>query len=68
MRALLDDAALIENDEPVERGDGREPMRDRNDGLALDQGRERILNNRLDLGIERRRRLVQDQDRCVLQR
>ena len=42
-------------------------MGDGDHGLALHQGRERLLDRRLDLRIERRGRLVEDQDRRVLQ-
>ena len=67
MCALLGDAALIEHDQPIEPRDGREPMRNGDDGLLLDQGRERVLDRRLDFGIERRRCLVEHQDRRVFQ-
>ena len=67
MRALLDDAALLEHDQAVERRDGREPVRDGDHGLALHQRRERLLDRRLDLRVERRGRLVEDQDRRVLE-
>ena len=66
MCAFLDDAALIEHDQPVHRGDGREPVRDGDDGLPLHQSRA-LLDRRLDFGIERRRCLVEHQDRRVLQ-
>ena len=38
VRALLDDAAVVENDQPVHARDGREPVRDGDHGLAGHQG------------------------------
>src|SRR5689334_14384576 len=35
--AFLDDAPVVHDDQPVHRGDGRQPMRDRNHSLALHQ-------------------------------
>src|SRR3954447_24715065 len=67
MRALLDDPPLLEHDQAVERRDGREPVGDRDHGLARHQRRERLLDRRLDLRVERRGRLVEDQDRGILQ-
>src|SRR4051812_10645454 len=37
VRALFDDAALVHHDQPVERRDGGQPVRDRDHGLALHQ-------------------------------
>src|SRR5688572_22212705 len=65
--ALLDDLAGIEHHEPVHARDRREPMRDRDDGLALHQVEELLLDRELDLAVERRRRLVEDENRRVLQ-
>src|SRR5207302_6549733 len=60
MRAMLDDAAALEDVDGVALRGGREAMRD-HDGRAsparLRQGAEDL---RLGLGIERRRRFVQD--------
>ena len=67
MRAFLDDVALVHDDQPVHRRDGRQPVRDGDHGLAFHQPVEVLLDRRLDLRIERRRRLVEDQDRRVLQ-
>src|SRR5678815_5884806 len=67
VRSLLDDAALLENDKPIHAGDRREPVRDRDHGLALPQRRELVLDRELDLAVERGRRLVEDQDRRVLE-
>ena len=67
MRALFDDAALVEHHQPVHARDGREPVRDRDHGLAFHQVAEARLDRGLDFGIERRGRLVEHQDRRVLQ-
>ena len=67
VRADLGDLAPVEHDQAVHRRDRRQPMRDRDDGLALHQRVEVLLDRRLDLGVERRGRLVEDQDRRVLQ-
>ena len=67
VRSLLDDAALLENDEPIHAGDRREPVRDRDHGLALHQRRELVLDRELDLAVERGGGLVEHQDGRVLQ-
>ena len=67
MRPLLDDPALVEHDQPVERGDRRQPVGDGDHRLAFHQPVEIVLDRRLDLRIERRGRLVEDQDRRILE-
>ena len=67
MAALLDDRALVEHDEPVEIGDRRQAVGDGDHGLAGHQVEQLLLDRRLDLAVERRGRLVQDQDRRVLE-
>ena len=67
VRPFLDDAAVVHDDQPVHRRDGRQPVRDGDHGLAFHQPVEVLLDRRLDLRIERRGRLVEDQDRRVLQ-
>ena len=67
MRAFLDDAALLHHDQAIHRGDSREAMRDGDHALALHERVERTLDRRLDLRIERARRLVQNEDRRVLE-
>src|SRR4051812_14399483 len=67
VRALLDDATLVHHDEPVHRRDGRQPVRDGDDGLALHELVEVLLDGGFRLGIERRRRLVKDKYGRVLQ-
>ena len=67
MRALLDDPAALENDQPVHPPDRREPVRDDDGRPPRQQRPERVLNERLALRVERAGRLVQDEDRRVLQ-
>jgi len=59
VRALLDDAAMVEHHQAVHAGDGREPLRDR--GLARHQGAEALLDRRFDFAVERGGRLVEDE-------
>src|ERR1043165_5438641 len=67
VRPLLDDAAAVEDAEPGPAADRRQPGGDRDNGAAFHQLGELLLNRRLDLGIQRRRRLVEDQYGRVLQ-
>ena len=57
----------VEHDERVHAAHGRQPMRDHDRRPARHQRPERVLNERLALGVERARGLVEDQDRRVLQ-
>ena len=68
VRALLDDAASVERHDAVGTLDRRQPVRDDERRAAAHQQVERgLLHLRsLGLGVERRRRLVEDQDRGVL--
>src|SRR5262249_12844015 len=67
VRALLDDAAALEHDQPVHAGDGREPVGDRDHDLAGHQGAEARLDRGLDLAVERGGRLVEHQHRGILE-
>ena len=67
MAADFDDAALIEHDQPIHGRDGRQAVGDGDHRLAGHQAVERLLDRRLDLRIERRGRLVEDEDRRILQ-
>src|SRR6185312_1914597 len=49
---LLDDAAAIEHDEPVHGRDCGEAVGDRDDGLALHELVELVLNCRLHFAVE----------------
>src|SRR6185369_8340648 len=59
VRAFLDDAAFVHDDDAVRRAHGREAVRDDDRRAVGHQPVERILNQPLALGIERRRRLVE---------
>ena len=65
--ALLDDAAVVEHDQPVHLRDGGEPVRDGDHGLAGHQRVEARLDRGFDFAVERRGRLVEHQDRRVLE-
>ena len=67
VRPLFDDAAGVEHDEAVHLRDGREPVRDGDHRLAAHQRAEALLDRGLDLAVERRGRLVEHEDRRVLQ-
>ena len=57
----------VDDDQPVQRGDGRKPVGDGDHRLAAHQQLQLALDRRLDLAVERRGRLVEHQDRRVLQ-
>src|SRR4051812_14424613 len=65
--AGLDDAALVEAEDAVGVADGREPVRDDEGGAPLHDLLERELELALGRGVERARRLVEDQHRRVLE-
>ena len=67
MRADLDDAAAVEHDDLVGVAHGREPVRDRDRRPPLGEPLERLLHRALGLRVERRGRLVEDEDRRVAQ-
>src|SRR5688572_27144057 len=52
VRSLFDDLARIEHDEPIHARNRGEPMRDRDDGLALHQVEQLLLDRELDLAVE----------------
>src|SRR6185369_12017189 len=64
--AHFDDTAGVDDDDAVGALDRREAVRDDEAGAPLHQPVERLLDQALGLGVERRRRLVEDQDRRVL--
>ncbi len=66
MGALLDDGASIEDDQPVEVSDGAEAVGDGEHRLPFHQILQTLLNGVLDLAVQGRGRLVQDQDGGVL--
>jgi hypothetical protein len=67
VRALLDDAALIEHDQTVHACDGGESVRHRNHSLACHQRLQARLDGGLDLAVERGRCFVEHQDRRILE-
>src|SRR5580704_8102142 len=67
MAALLDDAAVLDYHEPVHLRDGGEPVRDGDDGLAGHQRVEVLMDRGFDLAVERGGRLVEHQDRRILE-
>ena len=67
MVAFLDDAAAVHDDEAVHRGDGREPVRDGDHGLAFHEPVQALLNHGLDFAVERAGGFVEQQDRRVLE-
>src|SRR5215472_9197778 len=67
MGAGLDGAAMVQHDEAVHACDRREAMGNGDDGAPPHELVELFLDRRLDFGIERRGRFVQDQDRRVLE-
>jgi hypothetical protein len=67
MGAHLDDAALVHHHQPVHRGDGRQPVRDRDHGLALHQRVQAGLDGLLDLAVQGTGGFVEQQDRRVLE-
>ena len=67
MGAGLDHLALVEHDDLVRVDDRRQPVRDHERRAAAHQLAERALHGDLALRVERRGRLVEEQDRRVAQ-
>ena len=67
MSADLDDAAAIEHDDPIGLADGRQAVGDDQARPPDEQAIERRLDQRLVGGVERARRLVEDEDLRVLE-
>ncbi len=61
MRALLDDAAAAHDEDQISVADGREAMRNDEARPVRAQSRHRVLHESLGAGIDRARRLVEDQ-------
>ena len=62
MRALLDDHTVLEDDDQVGVADRRQPVRDHERGAVGEQRAERALDPPLRADVDRRGRLVEDQD------
>ena len=67
MRALCNDAAVVEHHNAVGTLDGRQAVRHDQHAAPLGQTFDRRLNRPLAFGIQRRGCLIQQQDRCVAQ-
>src|SRR5215207_4991125 len=67
MRAFLDKPALVEDEDAVGGPDGGEPVGDDERRAAPHEAIERLLHGALALGVEGGRRLVEEEDRRVLQ-
>src|SRR5438132_265908 len=67
VRPALHDAPLREHDDQIRVPHGREPVRDDEHGAVRHQAIDRLLHQALRLGVERARRLVENQDRGVAQ-
>src|SRR5688500_2342522 len=67
VRALLDDAAAVENDQAIHARDGREAVRNRDDGLPFHKAEQLLLDRELRFAVERRGRLVEHQYGRVLE-
>src|SRR5947207_10921989 len=67
MRPFLDDAPAVENRDPVRVADGRESVGDDQRRATRHQPFDRLLDQTFGLVVERRSRLVEDQDRYVLE-
>src|SRR4051812_43717396 len=65
VRADLDDAAVIKDDDLVRIPHGREAVRDRDRRASFRETVERLLDESLRFRVERARRLVEDEDRRV---
>ena len=51
--AFFDDAAFVQDDEPVHRGDSGEAVGDGDDGFAVHHFVEAFLDGGFDFGVER---------------
>ena len=67
VRPDLDDAPAVEHDDAVGVLDRRQPVRDHDRGASAHQRIERGLHLALRFRVERRGRLVEDQQRRVLE-
>ncbi len=67
MRAALDDAALIENEDPVRMSHGGKPMRDDDAGAPMHQSLERFVHEAFTFAVECRSGFIEQQDSRVRQ-
>ena len=66
VRAVLDDLALVDNEDEVGVANRREAVSDHERGPPLHDLVESVEDHFLGLRVDRGRRLVENQDRCVL--
>ena len=66
VRSLLDQLAVVQDEDQVGVADRGQPVGDHERGAALHQVLERVEDHGLGLGVDRGGRLVEDQDRRVL--
>ncbi len=62
MRALLDDPALRQDHQSIGGNHRAQPVGNHECGSSLHEVLERLLNESLRFGVERTRRLVEDED------
>jgi hypothetical protein len=67
MAALLEDRAVLDDDDVVGVADRREAMGDDERGATAGEAAQRVEQRGLGPRVERRSRLVEDQDRSVLE-
>jgi len=65
--AALGDHAVLDGEDDVGVADRRQPVRDGDRGAVLDEGLERPLYDALTFRVERRGRLVENENRWVLE-
>ena len=68
MRAHLDHAALVQDDDAVDVLDGREAVGDDDRGPSNHELRQRVLDEMLRLRVHRARRLVQNEQDLGVER
>ena len=67
MRALFDDGAFIQHQDAIGIDHAGKPVGKDQCGAPTHQSVERLLDDRFVLGIHRRQRFVENQDRCISQ-
>ena len=65
MGALLDDEAVVQDDDPAGLADRRQAVRDDDRGAAGEQAAQALLDRRLGVEVDVRGGLVEDQDAGV---
>jgi len=58
MATFLDDTALLDDEDAIGIGDGRQPVRNHKRGASLRKLGQRLLDGTFRFGVERRCRLV----------